>query len=144
MDKHLAIQHSMKGNTKRDTSIEILLRHALWHRGVRFRKNVKGILGTPDIAIKKYRLLVFCDGDFWHGKNYTENKFHVNQKFWDNKIRRNIERDLEYTIALRDEGWIVLRYWESDLRNNLDSCVDEIVGIIERQKTVDCKIKLSI
>ena len=65
-----AVRKTMQGNTKKDTSIELVLRSALWRRGVRFRKNVKSILGTPDIAIKKYHLVVFCDGDFWHGKDY--------------------------------------------------------------------------
>ena len=64
-----AVRRTMQGNTKKDTSIEIILRSALWRRGIRFRKNVKTILGTPDIVIKKYHLVVFCDGDFWHGKD---------------------------------------------------------------------------
>ena len=67
--KSEAVRKAMQGNTKKDTSIEQLLRRALYKRGIRYRKNVKSILGTPDIAIKKYRLLVFCDGDFWHGNS---------------------------------------------------------------------------
>ena len=123
---------SMKGNTKKDTSIEILLRKALWHKGVRFRKNCKDILGTPDVSIKKYRLVVFCDGDFWHGKDYCDVKNH--KKFWDEKIKRNRERDLEYTIRLRDEGWTVLRFWESDIRNNVGGCVDVVISELQRLK----------
>lgn len=123
---------SMKGNTKKDTSIEILLRKALWHKGVRFRKNCKDILGTPDVSIKKYRLVVFCDGDFWHGKNYYGVKNH--KKFWDEKIKRNRERDLEYTIRLRDEGWTVLRFWESEIRNNVGGCVDVVISELQRLK----------
>ena len=122
----------MKGNTRSDTSIEIMLRKALWHRNIRFRKNVKSILGTPDIAIKKYRLVVFCDGDFWHGKNYHGVKNH--EHFWDEKINRNRERDLEYTIRLRDDGWLVLRFWESDIREDVESCVNQIVTEITRIK----------
>ena len=79
-----AVRRTMKGNTKKDTSIELVLRRALYKRGVRYRKNVKSILGTPDIAIKKYRLLVFCDGDFWHGNSYHGVKSH--RRFWDEKI----------------------------------------------------------
>ena len=126
------VRKSMKGNTKKDTSIEILLRKALWHKGVRFRKNCKDILGTPDVSIKKYRLVVFCDGDFWHGKDYCDVKNH--KKFWDEKIKRNRERDLEYTIRLRDEGWTVLRFWESDIRSNVDSCVDLVISELQRLK----------
>ena len=126
------VRKSMKGNTKKDTSIEILLRKALWHKGVRFRKNCKDILGTPDVSIKKYRLVVFCDGDFWHGKDYCGVKNH--KKFWDEKIKRNRERDLEYTIRLRDEGWTVLRFWESDIRNNVGGCVDVVISELQRLK----------
>ncbi len=126
------VKKTMQGNTKKDTSIEVLLRKALWHRGVRYRKNCKDILGTPDVAIKKYKLAVFCDGDFWHGKEYRGVKSH--KKFWDEKIRRNQERDLEYTIQLRDEGWTVLRFWESDIRTDADACADIIIGEIQRIK----------
>lgn len=126
------VKKTMKGNTKKDTSIEVLLRKTLWHRGVRYRKNCKDILGTPDVAIKKYKLAVFCDGDFWHGKEYHGVKSH--KKFWDEKIKRNQERDLEYTIHLRDDGWTVLRFWESDIRADADACADKIIGEIQRLK----------
>lgn len=128
-----AVRRTMKGNTKKDTTIELTLRRALYKRGVRYRKNVKTILGTPDIAIKKYRLLVFCDGDFWHGNSYHSVKSH--KQFWDEKIKRNRERDLEYTIRLRDEGWTVLRFWESDIKNNINDCIQQIIGAITNAKT---------
>ena len=123
-----AVRRTMKGNTKKDTTIELTLRRALYKRGVRYRKNVKTILGTPDIAIKKYRLLVFCDGDFWHGKEYHGVK--SNSRYWDEKIKRNRERDLEVTIRLRDEGWTVLRFWESEIRNDLNGCVQKVLEVI--------------
>ena len=127
-----AVRRTMKGNTKKDTTIELALRRALYKRGVRYRKNVKTILGTPDIAIKKYRLLVFCDGDFWHGNSYHSVKSH--KQFWDEKIKRNRERDLEYTIRLRDDGWTVLRFWESDIKNNIDDCIQQIIDAITNAK----------
>ena len=127
-----AVRRTMKGNTKKDTTIELTLRRALYKRGVRYRKNVKTILGTPDIAIKKYRLLVFCDGDFWHGNSYHSVKSH--KQFWDEKIKRNRERDLEYTIRLRDDGWTVLRFWESDIKNNIDDCIQQIIDAITNAK----------
>lgn len=126
------VKKTMQGNTKKNTSIEVLFRKALWHRGVRYRKNCKDILGTPDVAIKKYKIVVFCDGDFWHGKEYHGVKSH--QKFWDEKIKRNQERDLEYTIRLRDDGWTVFRFWESDIRNDVNSCVDKVVNAIRQAK----------
>ncbi len=126
------VRKTMQGNTKKNTSIAVMFRNALCHRGIRFRKNCKDILGTPDVAIKKYKLAVFCDGDFWHGKEYHGVKSH--KKFWDEKIKRNRERDLEYTIRLRDEGWTVIRFWESDIRNDVDGCVNKIISEIQRLK----------
>lgn len=126
------VRKSMKGNTKKDTSIELLFRRALWLKGIRYRKNCKDILGTPDVSIKKYRLAVFCDGDFWHGKEYHGVKNH--KRYWDEKIKRNRERDLEYTIRLRDEGWTVIRFWESEIRNDLEKCVQQIVDLIMSRK----------
>lgn len=124
----------MQGNKKKDTSIEVKLRKALWHKHVRYRKNNPKVLGTPDISISKYKLAIFCDGDFWHGKNYTEDEFKVHKKFWDNKIKRNKERDLETTIALRDLGWMVIRFWESEINNDIDGCVAKVVAIIKQKK----------
>ena len=119
--------NNMAAIKSKNTSIEVILRHALWHKGLRYRKNVKGICGTPDICVKKYRLAIFCDGDFWHGKNYTDKEFTTNKKYWDNKIKRNKERDLEVTITLRDQGWTVLRFWEDEIRHDLDGCVEKVM-----------------
>ena len=113
----------MQANKGRDTSIEILLRRALWHKGIRYRKNYKVCSCHPDIVITKYKIAIFCDGDFWHGNPKTCHKFKTNSKFWTEKMKRNKERDLENTIELRDNHWIVLRFWESDIRKNLDLCV---------------------
>lgn len=126
------VKKTMQGNTKKNTSIEVLFRKALWHRGVRYRKNCRDILGTPDIAIKKYKIAVFCDGDFWHGKEYHGVKNH--KKFWDEKIKRNRERDLDYTIRLRDEGWTVFRFWESDIKKDVNVVIDIIIKEIEKIK----------
>ena len=124
------VRKAMQGNTKKNTSIEILLRRVLWQRGVRYRKNCKDILGKPDVSIKKYKLAVFCDGDFWHGKDYHGVKRH--SRYWDEKIKRNRERDLEVTIRLRDEGWTVLRFWESEIKNDLNGCVQKILKAIHK------------
>ena len=125
----LARHNIMAAIKSKNTSIEVILRHALWHKGLRYRKNVKGVYGTPDICVKKYRLAIFCDGDFWHGKNYTDKEFTTNKKYWDNKIKRNKERDLEVTITLRDQGWTVLRFWEDEIRHDLDGCVEKVMGV---------------
>ena len=101
---------NMQAIRSRDTKIEILLRKALWHEGIRYRKNFKVCSCHPDIVITKYKIAVFCDGEFWHGKSMERYDVTTNVKYWHEKIRRNVERDLENTIELRDNGWIVLRF----------------------------------
>jgi len=124
----------MKSIKSYDTKIEILLRHALWHSGIRYRKNVKDVIGTPDICIKKYKLAIFCDGDFWHGKTIKNRRIKTNTKFWNNKIKRNKERDLEITITLRDKGWTVVRFWESTINSDLTGCVHKVIEILMQLK----------
>lgn len=105
--KRSKIMKSIKGS---DTGIEVRLRKALWHKGVRYRKNFKVFDCHPDIVITKYKIAVFCDGNFWHGKELQKRPIKHNSSYWNEKIRRNVERDLENTIELRDNGWIVLRF----------------------------------
>lgn len=118
----------------KDTKIELLLRKALWHKGIRYRKNMKVLNCHPDIVIIKYKIAVFCDGDFWHGKTFERYEVTTNAKFWHEKIQRNVERDLENTIELRDNGWTVLRFWETDIKKNLDMCVDAVLREVECKK----------
>ncbi len=126
-------KRNMQNIHSKDTSIELLLRKALWHKNVRFRVNRKDIIGKPDISIKKYKLAIFCDGDFWHG-NCSDRSIGTNAKFWEQKISRNKERDLEQTLALRDAGWTVLRFWGSDIKDNPEGVACEILQEIKRTK----------
>lgn len=125
---------NMKAVKSVDTKIEVKLRLALWHQGIRYRKNFKIYSCKPDIVLTKYKIAIFCDGDFWHGKE-DPNIVKHNKKFWVEKIKRNMERDLENTIELRDNGWVVLRFWESDIEKNLTECVDVIIKEIKNKKT---------
>lgn len=125
------IMKSIKGS---DTGIEVRLRKALWHKGVRYRKNFKVFDCHPDIVITKYKIAVFCDGNFWHGKELQKRPIKHNSSYWNEKIRRNVERDLENTIELRDNGWIVLRFWEDDIQHDLDGCVSEVLRYIDIRK----------
>ncbi|QNP77756.1 very short patch repair endonuclease [Phascolarctobacterium faecium] len=124
------ITKNMKKVKSRDSKIEILLRKELWKRGLRYQKNVNEIFGKPDIVFRGKRIAIFCDSEFWHGFNWEERKkdFKTHQKFWIPKIERNIERDLEVTIQLRDEGWTVFRFWGKEIIKNTSECAD----IIER------------
>lgn len=129
--KRSKIMKSIKGS---DTGIEVRLRKALWHKGIRYRKNFKVFDCHPDIVITKYKIAVFCDGNFWHGKELQKRTIKHNSSYWNEKIRRNVERDLENTIELRDNGWIVLRFWEDDIKNNLSNCVDDVLHYISIRK----------
>ncbi len=114
---------AMKHNKSHDTTIEVILRKALWHQGVRYRKNYKIFSCRPDIVLTKYKIAIFCDGDFWHGGPKANLNFQSNKKYWEEKIMNNKERDLRNTIELRDNHWDVIRFWESDIRKNLNECV---------------------
>ena len=107
----------------KDTSIEKMLSRALWHRGLRFRKNSPSIYGHPDISIKKYRIAIFCDGDFWHGWNWEERKDSIksNRDYWIPKIERNMQKDIEVNHALTAMGYTVIRVWEHEIRKNPDA-----------------------
>ena len=109
----------------KNTSIEICLR-------IRYRKNVNKLPGKPDIVITKYNLAIFCDSEFWHGKdwNITKNKIKSNTSYWHNKIESNIARDKKITEELEKAGWIVLRFWGEDIIYHLEACIEKIKQII--------------
>lgn len=118
----------MQANKSKNTSIEILLGRALWARGLRYRKHCKDVPGRPDFCFKGKRLAVFCDGEFWHGRDWEQNKqrIHSHRAFWYDKIERNQRRDMAVNQQLRSAGWQVLRFWETDIRKHLDSCVQMV------------------
>lgn len=122
--KNMAAIHST------DTKPEVMLRKALWHKGVRYRKNFRVLGYQVDIAITKHKIAVFCDGTFWHGKDGDGSQVATNTKFWKNKIQRNKERDLEATITLRDAGWKVLRFWDDEIVKNLDECKNKVLECV--------------
>ena len=111
----------------KDTRIELCLRRALWAKGYRYRKNYRELPGTPDIAITKYKIAVFCDSEFWHGKDWDVLKPRLqkgnNPDFWVNKIERNRERDAEVDAQLLFRGWTVVRFWGKDILKDTEQCV---------------------
>lgn len=127
---------NMRAIRSKDTTIELALRKALWQRGIRYRKNYKGLIGKPDIVITKYRIAVFCDSDFWHGYDWENRKARIksNQNYWIPKIERNMKQDREVTAALVEQGWIVLRFWEHTIRKELEECVDDIQEAVDVRK----------
>ena len=111
----------------KDTSIEVALRSALWKRGYRYRKNCSKLPGRPDIAITKYKIAIFCDSEFFHGKDWDVLKPKLergkNPDYWVNKIQRNIERDKEKDQQLLFLGWTVIHFWGKDILKNTDECI---------------------
>ena len=97
------------------------------------QKKFQDILLQTRYCHHKYNIAIFCDGDFWHGKENPD-IIKTHKKFWTEKIKRNIERDLENTIELRDNGWTVLRFWESDIQKNINYCINVITSKINIQK----------
>ena len=119
-----------------DTTIELKLRKALWHEGIRYRKNLKRLPGKPDIAITKYKVAVFCDSSFWHGRDFERKKpIETNADYWKSKIQRNIEHDKEVNHRLIMMGWTVIRFWDTDINKNLEECVRTVKEAIFSAKT---------
>ncbi len=121
---------SMKNIKSQDTKIEVLLRKELWRRGYRYRKNVKSLSGSPDIVLTKFKIAIFCDGEFFHGKDWEVLKPRLergsNSEFWISKISRNRERDDAVNKRLLYEGWTVIRFWGTDIQKHTDECVKVI------------------
>lgn len=134
MDNHTPEQRhfNMSAIKSKNSKIEMVLRKALWDKGIRYRKNYKKLLGKPDIAIIKYKIAIFCDSEFWHGYNWDEKKNEIksNQEFWYHKIENNIKRDKYVTKELQQQGWVVLRFWGKEILKDTDKCVKLIKSFI--------------
>lgn len=127
---------NMKANASQGTSIEINFGKLLWRAGVRYRKNDKRVFGKPDFVVKGCKLAIFCDGDFWHGRDWAVRKLDhkTNRAFWYAKIERTIRRDEEVTEFLQSQGWKVFRFWETELKTMPDKCLNEILSYMNRNK----------
>lgn len=128
----------------KDTSIELVLRKALWAKGYRYRKNYKLLPGTPDIVLTKYRIAIFCDSEFFHGKDWEilmpKLQKGKNPNYWISKIERNMERDQEKDKMLLFDGWVVIHFWGRDILKNTDECIrviEEIIFDIKMQNEAD-------
>lgn len=114
----------------KDTKIERVLRKELWKNGIRYQKNYNKLPGKPDIVITKYKIAIFCDSEFFHGKDWEVLKNTLrrgnNAEFWLNKITKNMERDNEVNRQLYFMGWKVIRFWGKDILRNTDECIRTI------------------
>jgi DNA mismatch endonuclease Vsr len=138
MDK-LSIEQrrrNMQSVKNKGSKIEITLGKCLWAKGYRYRKNDISVFGKPDFVFKKLKIAVFCDSEFWHGKDWNKRKHEhkTNIDFWHKKITRNIERDIEVNNKLRNEGWLVLRFWGKEIEKNSLLCTEKIDQAIQCRK----------
>lgn len=134
------ISYNMSRIKNKDSKIEVKLRKELWSRGIRYRKNVRKVLGNPDIVFIGLKIAVFCDSEFWHGYDWDnrKNDFKTNRDFWIPKIERNMKRDIEVQEGLEQDGWIVLRFWGKEIEKETAKCADIIQKTIEeRRKCTD-------
>ncbi len=112
---------------------EMRFRRALWKKGIRYRVNSKTLPGKPDVSIKKYKLAIFIDGEFWHGYNWNERKAALksNRRFWIPKIERNIQRDREVNAQLTTMGYTVFRFWAKEVNQNLETCINDVLMYLD-------------
>ena len=130
MDVHSKEQRSrnMSAIRSRGTKMEILLGKSLWAEGFRYRKNYTRIIGKPDFVLVKYKIAIFVDSEFFHGKDWEINKERIgtNRDFWWKKIESNMKRDALVNITLKKQGWKVIRFWSNDVKSNLSTCIKKI------------------
>ncbi len=146
MDKLTAEQRfrNMSANKSKGTKIELLFGKLLWNVGVRYRKNDKTVFGKPDFVIPGMKIAIFCDGEFWHGKDWDirKNDHKNNCEFWHSKIERNIERDKEVNKVLEGQGWKVFRFWETEIIKETDKCINRILEYMNMNANMNERISI--
>jgi DNA mismatch endonuclease (patch repair protein) len=125
-------RRNMQAIRSRNTKMEDLVCSKLWRRGLRFRRNVRSLLGKPDIAIKKYKIVVFLDSCFWHSCSQHGNLPETNREYWAKKLERNKKRDIDVNEYYKSKGWHILRIWEHDLKADIEGTVAVIEKFIRR------------
>lgn len=138
MDKLTSQQRrkNMQAVKSKGSKIEIILGKGLWSIGLRYRKNDKTVFGKPDFVFKKLKVAVFCDSEFWHGKNWNKKKLDhkSNIEFWHKKILQNIQRDREVNKKLTADGWLILRFWGKEIEKNSLLCIQKINNAVQCRK----------
>jgi DNA mismatch endonuclease (patch repair protein) len=116
----------------KNTKPELFFRNELWKKGVRYRVDSRQLIGRPDVSIKKYKLAIFIDGEFWHGYNWDDrqDKISNNRAFWIPKIERNMQRDRQVNRQLEEMGYTVFRFWEHEIKKHLNKCINDVLVYI--------------
>jgi len=127
-DTDEATSRRMANVKLKHSSEEIAVAKRLWKEGFRYWLNYRKLPGSPDIAIKKYRIAVFIDGEFWHGYNWSERKRKLkrNREYWVAKIEENIKRDKRVDKILISLGWVSIRFWSNEVKKDLEACIKAI------------------
>lgn len=129
-------QKNMQAIRYKETKMEVIVSKALWNNGIRFRKNVSNLYGKPDIAIKKYKIVIFLDSCFWHKCPIHYKRPKSNNEYWDKKIERNVLRDKEVNSYYKEQGWSTLRVWEHEFKTkeSREEIIDKIITFIKTAK----------
>lgn len=119
----------------KNTKPELAFRKALYAAGFRYRIDYRKLIGRPDIVLKKYKTVIFIDGEYWHGHNWTERKQKIktNREFWIAKIERNMQRDREVNEELESLEYKIFRFWEGEVKKELEHCLQKVVSHLESQ-----------
>ncbi|MCH5337342.1 MAG: very short patch repair endonuclease [Acetatifactor sp.] len=137
---------AMQNIHSKDTSIEVVLRKAIWAKGYRYRKNYNELPGKPDIALLKYKIAIFCDGEFFHGKDWEVLKPQLergkNGEYWISKISRNRMRDDEVNKKLLFLGWTVIRFWGNEITKDPEKCIRVVEETIFEQEMMTDDVEL--
>ncbi len=136
MDKFTKEQRRryMQAIKNKNTKLENSITTYLWQTGYRFGKNVKDLEGKPDIAIKKYKLVIFIDSCFWHKCHIHYKPPATNVEFWENKMSGNKKRDSKVTDYYKNKKWNILRIWEHELKNDFEKTMHKVIRFIEKSK----------
>ena len=136
MDKLSPVQRSalMSRVRGRNTLPELKLRSAMWQIGIRFRLGQRIGRAQPDVVFKGARLAVFVDGCFWHSCPVHKSRPKSNQRFWDEKLARNVARDRKTTADLESTGWTVMRFWEHEVDGDSMACALKIADALEKSR----------
>ncbi len=140
--RSLTVTHKIMSSIKSEkTKPEMILRSMLWKKNMRYRINYKILPGKPDIVFTKAKIAIFCDGDFWHGHNWAvrglsslSEELSEYSEFWQKKILDNVSRDIIVTAKLEEEGWTVLRFWESEIKETPEKCVENILKVYQEKR----------
>jgi DNA mismatch endonuclease, patch repair protein len=135
----LAARRAAQGASKKaNTKCELILRRGLWAKGFRYRVCAEELPGKPDLVFRRERLAVFCDGDFWHGRDVKSRLARLsvghNAPYWMTKIRANVVRDRAHTALLELGGWTVIRIWETDIIRNPNKAVALVGNVLRKHR----------